>query len=218
MTPFLELQDVVFAYDDGNLVLKGANLHLLPGGKVGIQGRNGSGKTTLFRIITGLEKPSGGEILFRGKPLKGNRKNLSELRKNVGYLFQDPEDQLFCPTLLEDVAFGPLNLGLSPAAARKKAFETLRLFDLEHLADKPPHTLSGGQKRLGALSAVLAMEPRVLLLDEPTGDLDEKALESLERLLLSEETTFLVVSHDEEFLNKVTNRKYCLDDGRLLPL
>ncbi len=218
MTPFLELQDVVFAYDDGNLVLKGANLHLLPGGKVGIQGRNGSGKTTLFRIITGLEKPSGGEILFRGRPLKGNRKNLSELRKNVGYLFQDPEDQLFCPTLLEDVAFGPLNLGLSPAAAREKAFETLRLFDLEHLADKPPHTLSGGQKRLGALSAVLAMEPRVLLLDEPTGDLDEKALESLERLLLSEETTFLVVSHDEEFLNKVTNRKYCLDDGRLLPL
>jgi len=218
MTPFLELQDVVFAYDDGNLVLKGANLHLLPGGKVGIQGRNGSGKTTLFRIITGLEKPSGGEILFRGKPLKGNRKNLSELRKNVGYLFQDPEDQLFCPTLLEDVAFGPLNLGLSPAAARKKAIETLRLFDLEHLADKPPHTLSGGQKRLGALSAVLAMEPQVLLLDEPTGDLDEKAMESLERLLLSEETTFLVVSHDEEFLNKVTNRKYCLDDGRLLPL
>ena len=218
MTPFLELQDVVFAYDDGNLVLKGANLHLLPGGKVGIQGRNGSGKTTLFRIITGLEKPSGGEILFRGKPLKGNRKNLSELRKNVGYLFQDPDDQLFCPTLLEDVAFGPLNLGLSPAAAREKAFETLRLFDMEHLADKPPHTLSGGQKRLGALSAVLAMEPQVLLLDEPTGDLDEKALESLERLLLSEETTFLVVSHDEEFLNKVTNRKYCLDDGRLLPL
>jgi len=218
MTPFLELQDVVFAYDDGNLVLKGANLHLLPGGKVGIQGRNGSGKTTLFRIITGLEKPSGGEILFRGKPLKGNRKNLSELRKNVGYLFQDPEDQLFCPTLLEDVAFGPLNLGLSPAAAREKAFETLRLFDMEHLADKPPHTLSGGQKRLGALSAVLAMEPRVLLLDEPTGDLDEKAMKSLQRLLLSEETTFLVVSHDEEFLNKVTNRKYCLDDGRLLPL
>jgi len=218
MTPFLELRDVVFAYDNRNLVLNGVNLHLLPGEKVGILGPNGSGKTTLFRIITGLENPSGGEILFRGEPLKGNRKNLSELRKNVGYLFQDPDDQLFCPTLLEDVAFGPLNIGLSPQAAREKAFQTLHLFGMEHLADKPPHTLSGGQKRLGALSAVLAMDPRVLLLDEPTGDLDESAMESLERLLLSEGTTFLIVSHDEKFLSKVTNRKYCLDDGRLRSL
>ncbi len=89
---------------------------------------------------------------------------------------------------------------------------------MEHLADKPPHTLSGGQKRLGALAAVLAMEPRVLLLDEPTGDLGKNAMKSLERLLRSEMATFLIASHDEEFLSKVTNRKYCLDEGRLLPL
>ncbi len=218
MTPFLELRDVVFSYDDGKSVLEGVNLNLLPGDKVGITGPNGSGKTTLFRIIMGLEKPaSGGEIRFRGKPFKGDRKSLFELRKDIGYLFQDPDDQLFCPTLLEDVAFGPLNLGLSPQAAREKAFQTLRLFDMEHLADKPPHTLSGGQKRLGALAAVLAMEPRALLLDEPTGDLGKNALKSLERILLSEMRTFVIISHDEKFLSKVTNRTYCLDDGRLLP-
>jgi len=176
VTPFLELRDVDFSYDDENLVLKGLNLNLLPGGKVGIMGPNGSGKTTLFRIIIGLDKPSGGEILFRGKPVKGDKKTLSELRKNVGYLFQDPDDQLFCPTLLEDVAFGPLNLDLSPQAAREKAFQTLRLFPMEHLADKPPRTLSGEQKRLGALAAVLSMEPRVLLFDEPTGDLGKSAM------------------------------------------
>lgn len=214
----LETRDLYFSYNGSKPVLKGVNLKLSPGQKVALWGRNGAGKTTLFRVIMGLKKPSGGEVFFRGKSASNDRRTLGELRKAVGFLFQDPEDQLFCPTLLEDIAFGPLNLGFMAEDAREKAFETMRIVNLESFAEAPPHTLSGGQKRLGALAALLAMDPEAFLLDEPTGDLDEGAREILEDILVSTQAALLVASHDLAFLEKVTSTAYCLEKGALMPV
>jgi cobalt/nickel transport system ATP-binding protein len=217
MRPLLELKGVTFSYPGGEPVLKGIDFQLDFGEKAGLWGCNGAGKTTLFHVIMGLERPSAGEILFDGRPVTG-RKDLMALRRKVGFLFQDADDQLFCPTLLEDVAFGPLNLGLSPTKARDKAIATLDLLDMANLADRPPYSLSGGQKKLGALATILAMDPIALILDEPTGGLDEDARAILEQLLIATDAALLVASHDKDFIEKVTSKGYLLSGGRLFNL
>lgn len=217
MTALLELRGVDFAYPGGEPVITGADLVLERGGKIGLRGRNGAGKTTLFHLIMGLEKPSAGEILFDGKTV-ADRKGLTALRRRVGFLFQDADDQLFCPTLLEDVAFGPLNLGLGPDEARDKAFSTLEHLGLTDLAERPPYALSGGQKKLGALATILAMDPDALILDEPTSGLDDEARSLLERILIRTDRTLLVASHDTNFLAKVAPGGYHFRHGRLFPL
>ncbi|HAF51132.1 MAG: ABC transporter related protein [Synergistales bacterium 54_24] len=217
MRPLLELKGITFSYPGGEPVLKGIDFRLDFGEKVGLWGHNGAGKTTLFHVIMGLERPSAGEILFEGRPVAG-RKDLMALRRKVGFLFQDADDQLFCPTLLEDVTFGPLNLGLSSTEARDKAMATLDLLGIANLADRPPYSLSGGQKKLGAIATILAMDPIALILDEPTGGLDEDACALLERLLVATGTAILVASHDKAFIEKVAFKGYPLSDGRLLNL
>lgn len=217
MKNLIELRDVRFAYPGGEPVLKGVDLCLDKGEKLGLRGRNGAGKTTLFHVIMGLEKPSAGEIFLEGKPVTG-RKDLARLRRKVGFLFQDADDQLFCPTLLEDVAFGPLNLGLPPEDARDKALATLENLGLADLAERPPYALSGGQKKLGALATILAMDPELLILDEPTSGLDDEARSLLERILLRTDRTLLVASHDSDFLEKVAPGGYLFRDGRLFPV
>lgn len=217
MTPLLEVRDLDFSYPGGEPVLKGINLRLERGQRIGLRGRNGAGKTTLFHVIMGLEKPSAGKILLEGRAIDGP-KTLALLRRKVGFLFQDADDQLFCPTLLEDVAFGPLNLGLCPADAREKALSVLELLGLSDLADRPPHTLSGGQKKLGALATILAMDPEALILDEPTDSLDDDARTRLERLLLGSDASLLVASHDSGFLSRVVPQSLLFRDGTLFPL
>ncbi|WP_320171484.1 ABC transporter ATP-binding protein [Maridesulfovibrio sp.] len=208
------LQDIGFAYHGGVSVLSGVNFELNRDDRIALTGHNGSGKTTLLHIIMGLLKPSSGKVLYKGRELHGE-KDFRELRKGVGLLFQQADDQLFCPTVLEDVAFGPLNLGKSPAEARKIAEYTLCTLGLSGYEDRVSYRLSGGEKKLVSLATVLAMQPEALVLDEPTNDLDPSMRERLIKILCSLDVALLVVSHDLEFLHRVTTREYCCRDHSL---
>jgi len=212
----IELEDLCFAYPRRGPVIQGLSLRLLKGEKLGLEGPNGSGKTTLFHIIMGLLRPSSGSVRVFGKRAE-TEQDFRSVRRKVGLLFQDPDDQLFSPTVLEDVAFGPLNLGRSAADAKETARKCLALVGLEGFEDRLTHELSGGEKRLVSLVTVLAMEPRVLLLDEPTNGLDEitraKIMEVLNRLGVSS----ITVSHDRAFLENTTHRLMALEQGRIVP-
>lgn len=215
----LRLEDVRFSYAaDGAArpILRGASLSLPPGLALGLHGPNGSGKTTLFRCITGLNRIQGGRILLRGREMR-REEDFHELRCRVGFVLQNAEDQLFFPTVLEDVAFGPLNLGLAPDDARRRARETLAELGLEGFADRLTHRLSGGERRLVSLAAVLAMRPDALLLDEPANELDEASRERLVGILLRLPAARITVSHDRDFLARVSTRFLSLRDGILAP-
>jgi cobalt/nickel transport system ATP-binding protein len=184
----INLKDTSFSYSGDEFILDELNFQLHRGERIGLVGPNGSGKTTLFHIIMGLLRPSSGRIELFGKPAH-DEKDFREVRKRIGLLFQDADDQLFSPTVLEDVAFGPLNLGKSPDEARDIALKTLEKLDIAGFEDRVTYKLSGGEKRLVSLATVLAMDPEVLLLDEPINGLDdeteEKITDILKRLDLS---------------------------------
>lgn len=196
-------------------VLDGVDISLAPGERVCLTGDNGSGKTTLLLALLGLRPLCTGRLLHHGRPVDDPR-SLLALRKEVGIVFQQAEDQLFSPTVLEDVAFGPLNIGLSSPAARQRALDTLQTLGIAALADRLTHTLSGGQKRMVALATALALGPRALLLDEPTNDLDAKGCALLERVLLESRLALLLVSHDTRFLAALGTRQVHLADGRVV--
>lgn len=172
MTRIIHLEDIRFSYPGSTTkVLDGLNLEIDSGDRIGLMAPNGSGKTTLLHTIMGLCRPESGTIRIFDTPM--NREaDFSSIRTRVGLLFQDSDDQLFCPTVMEDVAFGPLNMGLGRKAAVAKAEDVLESLGIKDFRDRVTHRLSGGQKRLVALAAVLAMSPEVLLLDEPTSGLD----------------------------------------------
>lgn len=216
MVPLIEIRGVVFGYD-GRKILDGAELEVWPGERIGITGPNGSGKTTLLHLIVGLLKPSQGAIRVFGKD-RVREEDFKEVRRRVGLLFQDPDDQLFCPTVLEDVAFGPLNLGRKGPEAKAQARRILAQLGLSHLEARPIHALSGGEKRLVSLASILAMEPEVLLLDEPTTGLDEETKERVLEILKGSCSTYIVVSHDRDVLRASTDRLFLLRSGRLYPL
>lgn len=214
MPPFFRLDGVSFAYDHAHPVLAGACFRLAPGEKVALTGPNGAGKTTLFHLMVGLLKPSSGTIEAFGAPRRTERE-FKEVRARAGILFQDSDDQLFCPTVAEDVAFGPMNLGQSPADARMIVGQTLEMLGLNGFETRITHTLSGGQKRLVALATVLAMRPDVLLLDEPTNALDEATEARLTEILLGLPQAMVIISHDRAFLDRIATRRVRLDHGRL---
>lgn len=168
--------------------------------KIGIWGDNGCGKTTLLKICAGLREPTHGEIRLFHQPIL-DKKDYHPFRHRVQLLFQDSDDQFICPTVLEDVAFGPLNAGDEPEQARLKAQQILEKLNVLHLQEKSPFMLSGGQKRLVALASALVMEPDILLLDEPSNGLDHASREKLARIIADLHCTTLIVSHDREFLN-----------------
>ena len=201
--PVIHLRDIHFAYETGRPVLDGVTLALEPGQRLGLTGPNGSGKSSLLQLIVGLLRPQSGEVEVMGKPCE-TEADFTEVRRTAGLLFQDSDDQLFCPTVLEDVAFGPLNLGKSPDEAVATASETLSRLGLAGFEERVTYRLSGGEKRLVALAGVLAMEPRVLLLDEPSAGLDDDAEERLAAILAGLEQEMLVVSHNRAFLERVT--------------
>jgi len=174
MKPIVQLEDIYFGYEAGETVLNGLSFSLHEAEKIGLIGYNGSGKSTLLHIVMGLLKPSSGTIRVLGKPVM-TRKDFLEVRRQIGLVFQNADDQLFSPTVLEDVAFGPLNLGKSPREARRMAMETLEELNLNGLEHRIAHKLSGGEKKLVSLATVLVMKPIALLLDEPTTGLDEDA-------------------------------------------
>ncbi len=185
------------------------------GERIGLFGPNGSGKTTLLHIMLGLIKPECGEVRHRGQVLTTD-KDYQALRLSLGLLLQNADDQIIYPTVLDDVAFGPLNRGLSDRAAREKAEWALDLLGLGDFAERLAHRLSGGEKKLVSLAGVLAMEPDALLLDEPTNGLDPETRERIVAILAKLDKPMIVVSHDWDFLVRVSQTYYSIEQGRLV--
>jgi cobalt/nickel transport system ATP-binding protein len=212
--PIIELKGVTFGYPGGPPVLRDLDFALCPGERIGIMAPNGSGKTTLFHLIMGLVKPLAGQVSIFGKALR-EEKEFAEVRRRIGLLFQDPDDQLFSPTVLEDVAFGPLNLGKTRAEAAAIARRTLASLGLNGFEDRITFKLSGGEKRLVSLATVLAMEPEALLLDEPENGLDTRTRVKLMEILGSLGIGYVLISHELEFLTDATDIIYTMEAGRI---
>lgn len=212
--PIIRLRDICFAYPGQRMVLDHLSFDLYPGDRVGLMAPNGSGKTTLLHIIMGLLRPNAGQIEIFGRPVR-EEKDFVPVRQNIGMMFQDADDQLFSPTVLEDVAFGPLNMGKSKQAAIDIASDVLRKLGLQGFENRITFKLSGGEKRLVALATVLAMEPRVLLLDEPTSGLDEKTRARLKEILLELDLSYVLISHEFDFMVEVVTTFYTLRNGQL---
>jgi cobalt/nickel transport system ATP-binding protein len=208
------LSDVSFAYEPGRPVLDGCSLRLAPDERIGLTGPNGSGKTTILALIMGLVRPTAGQVEVLGKP-RTREAEFQEIRGRVGLLFQDSDDQLFCPTVVEDVAFGPLNLGNPREQAGRIVAECLESLGLAGYESRISYKLSGGEKRLVALATVLAMRPEVLLLDEPTAGLDDEAYERVAGILAGLPQAMIIVSHHRPLLERLAHRMLCLADGRL---
>lgn len=215
LSSLIELSDVHFAYPGHPKVLQGVDLVLGEKERLCVTGPNGAGKSTLLRIVVGLLRPQRGRVVAFGRT-RENEADFYEVRCLAGFVFQDPDDQLFCPTVAEDIAFGPLNLGKTRDDALAIVDRVLGELDLTRLRDRVTHKLSGGEKRLVTLAAVLAMQPRVLLLDEPTNALDEENEARLVDILLSLPQAMIVVSHDARFRHKIVTRTLRLTDGRLV--
>ena len=213
--PCIELSDIHFAYPGLDPVLEGASMRLCPGERVSLIGPNGAGKSTLLKIIMGLLHPTQGTITAFGKPRVAEA-DFHELRRRVGLVFQDADDQLFCPTVAEDIAFGPLNLGKTRDEAVAIVDDILARLNLTHLRDRVTHKLSGGEKRLVTLATVLAMEPEVLILDEPTNALDPDNYARLVEILKSLDQAILLVSHDPEFRAEIAPDAYRLENRVLV--
>jgi len=211
----LRLKDIHFGYPGRSGVLQGLGLDLRLDEKVGLIGANGSGKTTLLHIIVGLLKPQSGEVFFEDRP-RVTEADFREVCEKVGLVFQDADDQLFCPTVAEDVAFGPLNLGVGHAEAERRVKETLATLGLSGFEERVTYQLSGGEKKLVSLATVLAMRPKMLLLDEPTSGLDETARERIIRLLKGLPVGYLIISHDKDVLAETCTRMLRLTGGRIV--
>lgn len=215
-TPLVELRGLSFAYPESNgPVLDAVELCLEEGSRIGLFGPNGCGKTTLVSILMGLFPPTGGEVRFRGRPLRGNGE-FRALRREVGFVFQQADDQILFPTVLDDVAFGPLNLGLDPEAAGRVARETLDFLGLSGFEDRLTHKLSGGEKKLVTLAGVLAMKPRALILDEPTAGLDPATRDRLVAILRGLDVATLIISHDWDFLHDTSTTYFTIESGKLV--
>lgn len=215
MDNIIEIKDLHFAYPHGGEVLKGLNLSVSHSDRLALTGANGVGKSTLFHLLVGLKKPQRGRLHLFGQN-RTCEKDFIEVRRRIGLVFQDPDDQLFCPSVFEDLAFGLLNLGKSPQETRDKVEQTLQDLHLSHLRDRITHTLSGGEKRLVSLASVLVMQPDFLLLDEPTNALDEETRERLCQILEEIPQGFILISHDSHFRRRVCQTSRQLKEGQLL--
>ena len=211
----VRLENVSFAYPGGPPVIDGLDMELCAGDRIGLAAPNGSGKTTLFHLIMGLLRPTAGRLEIFGRPAR-TENDFVEIRRRIGLLFQDSDDQLFSPTVLEDIAFGPLNQGLGRQEALAVSRRTLAYLGLEGFEDRITIKLSGGEKRLVALASVLAMKPSVLLLDEPTAGLDEKTKRRLIDILNRLDLSYIVISHEYDFLAATADPIYTMDRGRIL--
>lgn len=209
------LNDIVFGYPGTAPVINGLNFSLRRKDRIGLIAPNGSGKTTLFHLIMGLLKPTAGHLEIFGNRVD-EEKDFAEVRRRIGLLFQDADDQLFSPTVLEDVAFGPLNLGKSKKQAAAIARETLSFLGLADFEDRLTYRLSGGEKKLVSLATVLAMSPEVLLLDEPINALDTETKAKIVEILNALDISYIIISHEIDFLSQTTEAIYTLQSGRIL--
>ena len=212
MPPLIEMEGVRHAYHDGLEALRGIDLRIEAGERVALVGPNGAGKSTLLLALAGL-LPAQGTIRVGGVTL--GRSTLREIRRKIGLVFQDPHDQLFMPTVEEDVAFGPSQLGLPREEVDRRVREALASVGLEGLGGRAPHHLSGGERRAAALATVLPLEPEALALDEPTGELDPRSRRRVIGLLRGLARTCLVATHDLEMALELCGRAVLIDGGRI---
>ncbi len=211
---FVEFKDVFYHYPDGTEALRGANFRITHGESVGIVGANGAGKSTLLLHMNGYLMPSSGTVSIGDIQLQ--KGTAQDIRKRVGVVFQNPDDQLFMPTVFDDVAFGPLNLGLDEQCVRERVHEALARVNGLALKDKPPHHLSVGQKSAVAIASVIAMEPDILVMDEPAASLDPKSRRSLIALLKTFVHTKIIASHDLDLILDVCARCLVVRDGAVV--
>ena len=209
--PVLDVQGLAYAYPDGHQALYGVDLHVHQGERVALLGPNGAGKTTLVLHLNGILTAGAGAVSVSGLPV--SKQNLQEVRRRVGVVFQDPDDQLFMPTVRDDVAFGPRNLGMRGAALDGRVMEALDRVGMADFADRPPHHLSFGQRRRVAVATVLAMEPEILVLDEPSSNLDPASRRELADILRGLDVTVLMVTHDLPYAFELCPRSVVLSDG-----
>jgi cobalt/nickel transport system ATP-binding protein len=214
VTAALEVRGLAFAYPDGHPALSGVDLTVEPGERVALLGPNGAGKTTLVLHLNGIHLPATGEVRVTGLPVA--KAALKEIRRRVGVVFQDPDDQLFMPTVRDDVAFGPANLGLRGTELDRRVQAALAAVGMEDVAGRPPHHLSFGQRRRVAVATVLAMEPDVLVLDEPSSNLDPAGRRELADVLRSLDLTMLMVTHDLPYALELCPRAVVMDGGAIV--
>ena len=210
-TPVLDVRGLAYAYPDGHQALYGVNLHVHQGERVALLGPNGAGKTTLVLHLNGILAAGAGTVAVSGLPV--TRRNLHEVRRMVGVVFQDPDDQLFMPSVRDDVAFGPANLGMKGEALDRQVHDALDQVGMVDFIDRPPHHLSYGQRRRVAVATVLAMEPEILVLDEPSSNLDPASRRELADILRSLDGTVLMVTHDLPYALELCPRSVVLSDG-----
>lgn len=215
----LSTENLSFTYPDGTQALKNINIEIEKGEKVAIIGPNGAGKSTLFSHFNGLTEPTSGCVKIEGKPISFEKDELLKVRQKVGIVFQDPNDQLFAPTVKEDIAFGPMNLGLSYDEVEKRVEDALKMVGMENYEDKTPHHLSGGQQKRIAIAGIIAMKPELMILDEPTAGLDPDGVEKVLNImnqLNEEEMTLIISSHDIDMISKYADKIFVLYNGEII--
>lgn len=208
------VNDLSYVYPDGTPALRGISFHITHGEAVAIVGANGAGKSTLLMHLNGTLTPSAGTVIIGDSPL--TKANLPRVRRSVGMVFQNPDDQLFMPTVFDDVAFGPLNLGLSAEDVKTRVLNALQCVDAQQLRDRPPYRLSGGEKRAVAIAAVLAMSPDVLVMDEPTTGLDPRGRRQLIEQLAGFQHTKIIATHDLDLVLDLCHRTIVIHAGQVM--
>lgn len=209
----LDAQDIFFSYPDGNIAIDGISFHITHGESVGIVGANGAGKSTLLMLLMGLLMPDTGRISVGD--LEMTKSTIPIIRRHLGMVLQNPDDQLFMPTVFEDVAFGPRNMKLNEKEVEERVEKALKLVGISHLTDRPPYGLSGGEKRAAAIAAVMAMTPDLLIMDEPTSNLDPKARRRIMDLIRGFEHTRIIASHDLDMILDLCPRTIVIKNGRI---
>ncbi len=215
----IETKNIIYQYPDGTEALKNVNFSATKGKIVMLMGPNGAGKSTLFLHFNGILRPTSGSLEIDGAPLSYERQDLMKLRQKVGIVFQNPDDQLFAPTVAEDVAFGPLNIDLPEEEVKSRVKEALKRVDMEGFEERPPHYLSGGQKKRVAIAGILAMRPEIMVLDEPTSGLDPKGAFQIMRLLCKlnrEGITIIIATHDVDIVPIYAHEVYVISEGEIL--
>lgn len=215
----LETKDLVYNYPDGTNALRGINFKIEEGQMASILGPNGAGKSTLFLHFNGIHQPTSGSIEIEGETLKYDKQSLLKARQKVGIVFQNPDDQLFAPTVFEDVAFGPMNMGLDEDEVERRTKDALEKVGMSEVANKAPHHLSGGQKKRVSIAGILSMEPKVMVLDEPTSGLDPNGASSIMQLLYDlnkEGMTITVSTHDVDLVPLYSDNIHVLRLGQIL--
>ena len=215
----IELKDISYKYQDGTEALRAINLSIKEGEKMVVAGANGAGKSTLFMILNGILRPSSGSYLFDGKEIKYTKKELYNLHKTIGVVFQEPDSQIFSASVYEEVAFGPLNLQLPESEVKARVDEALKTVDIENLKDRPAHLLSYGQKKRVTIASVLSMNPKVIIFDEPTAGLDpvhaSEIIALLDKLHQSGKT-IIISTHDMNLAYQWADRIILLNNGKIV--